>query len=261
MISNPAKVRPITRAREVIRERHLEAPDEIDIEALAFFYDAAVEYRALTGMDGSIVRDGNRAIITVREDISYEGQKRFVIAHELGHFFLHPTARQVETVDAKQTSNWSDRVALEEREANYFAAELLIPSQMMMPMLNGQEPGFELIDTLRNEFKTTLTSTAVQFIENTTEECALIASSNRQRDWFMCSRGFSFKMSSDQRIHGHSCAGELGPNNSKSKSSRIEADCWLEGFRGQSKAYITEDSRYFRGLQKTLTLLWIHDAI
>jgi len=261
MISNPAKVGPVTRARAIIQERHLEAPDEIDIEALAFSYDAAVEYQPLEGMDGNIVRHGDRAIIAVRSDIAFEGQRRFIIAHELGHFFLHPQARQMETVNAHQVSDWSDRIAKEEREANYFAAELLMPSQMLVPRLKGKEPGFELIDELRGEFRTTLTSTAVQFIENTSEECVLISSSNRKWEWFLCSRNFGFTMASDRLVHGHSCAHELGPHKTKAKSSKIEADCWLDGYRHTSKAYITEDSRYSPSMQKTLTLLWIHDVI
>jgi hypothetical protein len=67
------------------------------------------------------------AIITVNSNLTYPGQKRFVIAHELGHFFLHPNARQFDAVDAAQATNWSEGQAVEEYEANLFAAELLMP--------------------------------------------------------------------------------------------------------------------------------------
>ena len=58
-----------------------------------------------------------------------------------------------------------------------------------------------------------------------------------------------------------SCAAEVGPNKRAARSSKVEADYWLEGYRGQHKAYITEDARYFPALKRSLSLLWIHDAI
>jgi hypothetical protein len=106
-----------------------------------------------------------------------------------------------------------------------------------------------------------LTATAVQLVLNTKEECAIVAASGRQRLWFILSPGFSFFMQTDSYIHGLSCAAEVGPNKRAARSSKIEADYWLEGYRGQHKAYITEDSRYFPALNRSLSLLWIHDAI
>lgn len=257
----PRQTIPLAKAREILKALEIEEPDEIDPAAIAFQYDAAVQEEPLDGMDGNIVRDGNKAVITVNSRIAYPGQKRFVIAHELGHFFLHPHARQVDTVDAQQTSDWSETQEVEEYEANLFAAELLMPQAIFAPKTKGVEPSFALIEKLCTEFNTTFTSTAVQFVLNTDEECVLISSANRQRAWFIRSRNFSFQLLSDPYIHGHSCAKEVGPNRKTSRSKQIEAGFWFEGFRHDHKAYITEDARYFSQLGKTLSLLWVHDVI
>ena len=82
-----------------------------------------------------------------------------------------------------------------------------------------------------------------------------------RREWFICSPSRSFALLDDLVIHGHSCAAEVGPRKLKSRDSKIDAGFWLEGFRYNHKAQITEDSRYFPTLNKTLTLLWIHDEI
>lgn len=132
---------------------------------------------------------------------------------------------------------------------------------MFASRIKGKVPSFELIESLQKDFRTTLTSTAVQFVLNSKEECAIVASSGRQRSWFILSPGFSFHMQSDSYIHGCSCAAEVGPSKKSLRSSKVEADYWLDGFRGQHKAYVTEDSRYFPILNRCLTLLWIHDAI
>jgi Zn-dependent peptidase ImmA (M78 family) len=257
----PRKVIAATKARELLNELQILEPDEIDVERIALFKDVEVRYEPLQGMDGRIVRDGNAGVITVNSKIDFEGQKRFVIAHELGHYFLHPHTRQVESVSQDQTNIWSDQQDVEEYEANIFAAELLMPSSLLAPRIKGKVPSFDLIESLQKDFKTTLTATAVQFVLNSKEECAIVSCSKRQRLWFILSPGFDFHMLDDTYIHGCSCAAEVGPNKKRSRSSQIEAGYWLEGFRGNHKAYLTEDARYFSRLNRSLSLLWIHDAI
>ena len=111
-MSQARKAIPVAKARELHRELNILEPGEIDIERVAFYKDAQVRYEPLEGMDGRIVREGKAAIITVNSAITYEGQKRFVIAHELGHYFLHPSTRQVESVSQDQTNNWSEHQAI-----------------------------------------------------------------------------------------------------------------------------------------------------
>lgn len=260
-MSQVRKTIPLLRARELLSELRILEPDEIDIERIALFKDVEVRHEPLQGMDGCIVREGAAAVITVNTRIDFEGQKRFVIAHELGHFFLHPKTRQVESVNQEQTTNWSDREDIEEYEANLFAAEILMPTSMFAPRIKGKTPSFELIESLQKEFQTTLTATAVQFVLNTKEECAIVSCANRRRLWFILSPGFSFHMLEDNFVHGLSCAAEVGLNKRDSRSSKVEAGYWLEGFRGDHKSYITEEARFFPKLDRSLSLLWIHDAI
>lgn len=261
MPSSARKAIAVAKADDLLNELRIREPSEIDIERIALFKGAEVRYAPLQGMDGCLVREGESAIITVRSSLRFEGQRRFVIAHELGHFFLHPRTRQVETVDKQQASNWSEKQETEEYEANLFAAELLLPRALFKPRAANQEPSFKLIEALAGEFCTTLTATAAQFVLTTPEECALVSAEGRRRKWFMLSAGFSFQMLEDDYIHGHSCATELSESNRSSRCSEIEAGFWLEHFRGDHKSLITEDARFFPSLSRSLSLLWIHEAI
>src|SRR5436190_865793 len=99
----PRKAIAVARAKDLLNELQILEPDEIDIERIALFKNVEVRYEPLHGMDGCIVRDGRAAVISVNSSLTFEGQKRFVIGHELGHFFLHPNTRQVETVNKEQT--------------------------------------------------------------------------------------------------------------------------------------------------------------
>ncbi len=261
MPSSERKAIAIAKADDLLNELHIREPAEIDIERIAIFKGADVRYAPLRGMDGCLIREGGSAVITVRSSLRFEGQKRFVIAHELGHFFLHPHTRQIETVDKQQANNWSEKQETEEYEANLFAAELLMPRYLFAQRGEGEEPSFKLIEDLAGEFSTTLTATAVQFVLTTREECAVVSTADRHRKWFILSPGFSFQMLEDDYIHGHSCAAEVSDSKRSSRCSEIEAGFWLENFRGDHKSYITEDARFFPSLGRSLSLLWIHEAI
>ncbi len=253
MPSSERKAIAVARADALLTELRINQPGEIDVERMAIFKGAEVQYAALRGMDGCLVRRGDSAVITVRNTLSYAGQTRFVIAHELGHFFLHPKTRQIETAHKEQAANWSERQEAEEYEANLFAAELLMPKSLMRSRITGREPSFELIKQLAAEFDTTLTATAAQFVLTTTEECVLVSSAIRRRLWFIPSPGFSFRMLEDDYIHGHSCAAEVHDGKRSSRCSEIEANYWLEGFRGDHKSYLTEDALFFPALRRSLS--------
>jgi hypothetical protein len=68
-------------------------------------------------------------------------------------------------------------------------------------------------------------------------------------------------MLEDDYIHGQSCAAEVNDSNLASRCSEIEAGFWLEDFHGDHKSSITEDARFFPSLGRSLSLLWIHEAI
>lgn len=56
-------------------------------------------------------------------------RKRFTIAHEIGHFVLHRGQSFVDSFTAGETFYRSDDNNTLEREANYFAACLLMPAE------------------------------------------------------------------------------------------------------------------------------------
>lgn len=53
--------------------------------------------------------------------------QRFTLAHEIGHYFLHPNLTYHRDVPIVEAYHEGHRLSPEEREANFFAAELLMP--------------------------------------------------------------------------------------------------------------------------------------
>jgi Zn-dependent peptidase ImmA (M78 family) len=76
-------------------------------------------------------KDGT-AIIYINKNDTPE-KKTFSVAHELGHFKLHPNRNKlrIDTLDySKDTKSIQ-----EESEANYFAASLLVPKHRLLKLL------------------------------------------------------------------------------------------------------------------------------
>ena len=74
-----------------------------------------------TDLYGYIAKRDGEIKITVNSENSY-GRKRFTIAHELAHYFLHHDQKEIEFLDLRSTER-DDK----ERAADAFAAELLMP--------------------------------------------------------------------------------------------------------------------------------------
>lgn len=70
-------------------------------------------------------------------------RKKFTLAHELGHHFLHEGMKlRLENMDY----SGDDKNTQEESEANYFAASLLIPKELLLKQLDKQKSLEEISD-------------------------------------------------------------------------------------------------------------------
>lgn len=115
-------------------------------------------------LSGFLFRDkkDNRAIIGANKSHSLN-RRRFTIAHELGHFLLHegelvhldeaPGPFLVNLRDDKSASGEDAN----EREANLFAAELLMPAKFLRQDLEGERvdllDGGDLMERLARKYK------------------------------------------------------------------------------------------------------------
>jgi len=118
----------------------------IDVWRVARGLGVRVE-RADLGDDcsGVLVRKGDAAVIGVNYS-HHPHRQRFTVAHELGHFMLHKGGRYV---DQGTTVRFRDKESgtgtkLEERQANSFAAAILMPADWVKRVF--KEHPFDLGD-------------------------------------------------------------------------------------------------------------------
>lgn len=124
---------PVTAAQSLLR-KHAVDTFPVPIESIARTEGVIITRKAFDGTEsGFALRDGQTRIIGVNSATSPRRQ-RFTIAHEMGHLDLHEGKPLI--VDHAMRIDWRNNVSSlgtneQEIEANAYAAEILMPAQMI----------------------------------------------------------------------------------------------------------------------------------
>ncbi len=109
-------------AEEVLKKLNVKSLP-IPVEEIASKYQIKISRAPNNDFSGMLIRKDGRALIGVSNSES-PARQRFTVAHELGHFFLHPNKDAfIDYRDNKKEIMRTPR----EKQANMFAAALLMP--------------------------------------------------------------------------------------------------------------------------------------
>jgi len=256
-MTSSVSARAAAKARTIISELGIYDALQIDVEAIAFARGALVVERPLRGASARLIRRGDKGVIAVREDIRELGQKRFCVAHELGHFELHKKADQLAFCTDEMVSWYKARP--EETEANEFAAELLMPENLFRSLCPQTEPTVSGIEVLTEAFKTTLTAALVRFVDLGARVSALVVSRDGRVRWFRAGKDFRFRIRSPGRaVDPRSCAGSFFQKRAGAgEPDVVSASAWLEDSRVESSWTLRELLLPLPRYATTLSLLWV----
>jgi hypothetical protein len=146
------------------------------------------------GFDGALIRARKVPLgaIVIRNSIREAGRKNFTLAHEIGHFLL-PGHDQAQLVCTKSDiGNWGDGSKEIEREADEFAAELLMPAVLVQRIIASSAPSLELIQRIAHRFHSSLSAAAWRYCDLAKEPCAVVWSKDGRIDWSKRSETFPF---------------------------------------------------------------------
>lgn len=158
MLKNPAIV-----AKKLLDQFGITDITSIDLIDLAYALDAVVEETPSLNADGRTIFGEKYSLIKINSNIPYAGKKRFTLAHELGHLQLHRNLQPL-FLDNDNTLEYFQK-GHQETEANEFASELLMPTEMFKKECKSKKFGPELLRQLAERFQTSITSTAYKYFE------------------------------------------------------------------------------------------------
>jgi hypothetical protein len=216
-------------AARALRERGVvgAAGGAVDVEGLAVSLGARVVRGGLEGAQARLVRHGARAIIRLSERVTDRGAQRFSVAHELGHLVLgHSGAVLARVEDARRGAGvGGDRGV--EAEADGFAAELLMPADVVAARVASGRPGLELVEAIQAELDVSLLAAALRMVELATVPCAVVLSRNGRVGWAAVSRGFGARIERSRTIDPRSMAARCAVSAGGRVKDAVPADAWL----------------------------------
>ncbi len=212
------------------------------------------------GFDGALLRarEVPFGAIVIRKSIREAGRKNFTLAHEIGHFLL-PGHDQTELVCTKSdVGNWGDGSKEIEREADEFAAEILMPSVSVERMILSAVPSLQLIEKIAQKFHTSFSAAAWRYCDLAKAQCAIVWSKEGRIDWSKRSETFAFTLHKGAPIlEGTFASRAFAGLPSPKQPQEVPASSWISANDLAEDKKLWEQSKALPAYNSVISLLWI----
>lgn len=185
-MSTPPKRNPDLRRKTIIQQAERLLRDErldslpVDLNTLAASRGIVVQAKPDTteGVSGMLLRHGDAFGILYGTHLKNPGFERFSIAHELGHYFLEGHPEHLLPGDGSVHESRAGFASDDpyEREADYFASGLLMPSGPFERELRRLDDGLDAVLALAERCGTSRTATAIRYASLTRGGVGVIVS-------------------------------------------------------------------------------------
>ena len=128
------------------------------------------------GASGMLLRSGEHFGICYPTHVPNDGFVRFSVAHEIGHYRLPGHVDAVLANGQHRSHAEFQSADRYEREADHFAAALLMPASLFKDAMTTAGDGVDAIEILAETARTSLEATAVRFVELADEPVAVVRS-------------------------------------------------------------------------------------
>ncbi len=254
-------------ARRLLHEAGVTTPAHIDVETIARAQGAELVYGLLRGATARVMRIGAKGLARIRvsDRITHPGVQRFSIAHELGHLVLgHELPTVADSVDpatvVARACERKRRNGIDpEAEANAFAAELLMPERLTRRRCEVSPVCLAPVRGIAQDFRTSLSASAIRFAELTSERCAAIYSERGAVSWAVPSPTFATTIARGARLDRASVAHDYFRTGAiDDRPQAVPAEAWIDD---SSDVEIVEHSAALPDLGAVITLLWVPESV
>ena len=260
MVPKPNRVLPGAEALSLWKRYELKSPKDLVLEDLAMALGIVVMDGRLDSAAARLVRSGKHGIVRVSDRIRELGRRRFAIAHEIGHWCLHQRqSHLLACTDDDMLARYGGSPL--EVEASIFAGSLLMPAHLFVERVNGRRPIPHVVDGLCNYFCTTLTATALRYVETAEDYYVFVLSENNRIRWWRASGSFGdheLWIENMTQLPRHSAAacffrGEAVP----AKPQAVDLRDWLGESPGISGETIIEQAFALPSYGQVISVLWL----
>lgn len=247
-------------AEKIWTDYGLTDPRQFALEDLAMAMGVYVVDAPLEAASARLVRKGDRGLIRVNDAIRHGGQRRFAIAHEIGHFVMHASVSQLlACTDADIQASY--RSSDYEVEASVFAGGLLMPTNPFRSHVSARPPSRALIAELADIFTTSMTATALRYVETSKDYCVFVISERGKVRWWRPSPAFDkagLWIDSKKLLPSRSPAGKFF-RDGDCEEGPVEVDWedWFDDTLGLDAEYVVEQAIPISNYDQVISLLWL----
>lgn len=246
-------------AKTLRAQAQMAADIPLDVEALAEWCRIRIDEVPLDGFLGLLMKVGKKSGMLLKSGQGL-GQRRFTIAHEIGHFAIPSHAGrpieqclQEDVVGQPQNST--------EIEANQFAAELLMPRSQFDLDIGNKTPSFQHIRALAERYDVSVTACGLRWIELTHERAALICVEDGYIKWKRLSKGLRYSLTpSGTRVAPETLVAAVQRGEALSGAPELVPPwAWLE--RPAERTEVLESAFAIPSLNQVLSLILVDDEV
>ena len=215
-------------ATELLQSLGWAEPEDMSMEEIAWSQGLIVNRKEMDGSEGRILMNKDSAVITVNAKIDYQPKINYIIAHEIGHAFLHRDKFPMFTDTDKTLANWYAN-GEHESEANAFASELLMPATLFKRKVTRRKLELSLIENVANYFGASKTATFLRYRELGDFPVMIIFIENGLIRWKTASNDFPFKwLPLKSKVPAWTVAGDYYYKGVKeTKPAKVDAMEWF----------------------------------
>jgi hypothetical protein len=221
-------INPIKAANDLRNHLGCWEPGDISLDEMVFALGGVLKESPMEGAEGRILMKGSNAIITINSNITYPGKRNFVIAHEIGHFTLHNGLTPFYADNDKTLSEWHKN-GPQEQQANQFASELLMPSELFKSKVAGKKLSLSLIEQTAAYFGVSLTAAFLKYKDLGDFPIMVIYLENGIVKWKQSSSDFPFQwLPINGKVPAYTVAGDYFNNKGlEAKPEKVDAIEWF----------------------------------
>ena len=249
-------------AQRILNECGLRDATDLPIKTIILGRKAFYDEQPMSGKDGEIISVGGRSIITVNSDIQFDTRKRFAAIHELGHYEMHRSLRPIFLDTEYDLMNWY-RGGPHEMEANQFASEFLMPSEIFHKECKEKNFDPKVIEHLATRFQVSKTAAILKFVQRGNHQVfAVFCKDNKMKWWKKSEDFFHFcPFVKDTPPPAGTVAAEVFSGRKAYYGDESKQDIWKSDWF-EMKNDSERDTRFFeyclylKSFNSTLSVIW-----
>lgn len=212
--------------------------------------------------DGALIRVAgqNRGRVLLNRNVPEAGRKLFTLAHEIGHYVMPGHGREANRCRAADVETWDESVRATEREANIFAASVLMPDVVCRPFVR-EQPSMRAVHLMREVCGTSLTATLVRYVQLSSFPIAMAKIEHGVVKWTIRATEFTPYVRRG-RVHPDSFAADAVAGKSVPNDlNAVPATAWLFDNAVIEESTILEASVAMPRYDSVVTLLYAPDRV